>query len=174
MCTVKRFCTHQLFEQIECLIVHDGYMIGVPTHRTAHMEHQFRNKKEKRRNQIADILCLLIMPCIEGVHQFSRSTIAGNKVMRSDCVTFQTDTKKFCFQTVLHTVKFFSQYLIQALGHNLTITHPLNSQVLAAVMYPNIHDTRVALRLTHSIGYLTATLSMFNPKISDTLVGIGQ
>ena len=39
-------------------------------------------------------------------------------------------------------------------------------------MYPDIHDTRVALELTHCVGDAAATLGVLNPEVADALVGI--
>ena len=41
-------------------------------------------------------------------------------------------------------------------------------------MHPQVHDTGIALSLTHGIGYLTATLGMLYPEGTDTLIGIGE
>ena len=114
------------------------------------------------------------MSSVEGVHQITRSAVAGHEVVRTDGVAFQPDTKEFCLQTVLHAVELLGQYLVQALCHEPAIAHTLDGQVLATVVHPDVHDAWIALCPTHGIGNPAATLGILNPEFADTLVGISQ
>ena len=54
------------------------------------------------------------------------------------------------------------------------IFHAVYSDILASVMYPKIHDTRVTLRLTHFFGNGTTTFGMLNPELTNALIRIRQ
>ena len=41
-------------------------------------------------------------------------------------------------------------------------------------MHPEVHDTRIALRLTHFLGNGTTTLCVLNPEVAYAFVGICQ
>ena len=56
----------------------------------------------------------------------------------------------------------------------LTVFHALYGHILRTIVHPDIHDTRIALRLTHGIGYAAATLGMLYPKVAYGFVGIGE
>src|SRR5574344_39020 len=172
MCTIKGISTAEFLEEVKSLVVHYCYVVRVPTDRTAYVKHQLRNIKQQRSYHIAYILGLLIMAGIERVHDIVLSARACIEVMRAYRIAFHTDAKEFSFKTSLHIWKIFAKYFIQRLFQNLTITITLYRLILHSVMNPNVHDTRVVLRLTHSIGNTTATFCMFNPELTNFLIRI--
>ena len=52
------------------------------------------------------------------------------------------------------------------------IFHTIYRNILASVMYPKIHDTRIPLCLTHFFCNCTTTFGMFNPELTDTFIRI--
>ena len=43
---------YNLLAEIHGRVLHDGNMVGIPTHATGHMEHKFRNIEEHRRHLV--------------------------------------------------------------------------------------------------------------------------
>ena len=94
--------------------------------------------------------------------------------MRADGVSLQSDTEELGFKAVLHVGKLLSEDVVKTVLENLAVAVFLHGEVFAAVMDPDVHDARVALCLTHSVGDAATALGMLNPEVSDLLVGIGQ
>ena len=69
---------------------------------------------------------------------------------------------------------FRSKNTIERIFEKRTILHTVYSDVLAAIMHPEIHDARVSLATSHFLGNGTTTFSMFDPEVTDTLVRISQ
>src|SRR5574344_1650392 len=147
------------------MVVHDSYMIRIPTNRTADMKHKFRYIEEQRSYHVADIFSLLIVTCVQCVHHMVLSTIACIEIVRAHGVTFHSDSEQFGFEAGLHAWQFLCQYLIQTFFQYLTITEALHCLIFFSVVNPNIHDTRITLSFAHCISYLTATFGMLNPEI---------
>ena len=80
MCAVQSLGADKLLEEVQGHVVHDGHVVGVPTYRTAHMEHQLRNIKEQGRNLVRHILGRLVVTCVEGVYHFAGSAVALKEV----------------------------------------------------------------------------------------------
>ena len=50
----------------------------------------------------------------------------------------------------------------------------VDTDVLAAVVYPEVHDAGVSLGLTHGVGDVAATASMLYPETAYALIGVGE
>ena len=100
--------------------------------------------------------------------------IANIEIVRTYRIAFQTDTEYLRFDTVLHVLVFSSEDLVERILQQSTVLHAVHGDVLATVVYPQVHDTRVALALTHFFGNGTTMLGMFNPEITDAFIRIGQ
>ena len=68
MGTVEGVGTHKFGEEVAGVVVEEGDMVGIPMHRARHMKHQFGNKQQQRRHCVRDILGLLVVTGVEGVH----------------------------------------------------------------------------------------------------------
>ena len=94
--------------------------------------------------------------------------------MRAHGITLESDAEELGLEAVFHTIEFLLHDLVERGSKDLTIFLPLYRHVLRTVVYPDIHDTGVALSLTHGIGNVTATLGMLNPEVADALVRVRQ
>jgi hypothetical protein len=79
--TVKRTGTDNLGEEFLGRIVHDGYMVGIPTDRTADMQHELGNEIEQSADLIGRTLCGMIMTRIYGLNNVIPGTICRIEVM---------------------------------------------------------------------------------------------
>ena len=138
------------------------------------MEHQLGHEEKECGNSIRNILCRLIVTCVEGVHHIVLGAIACVEVVRTYGVSLQTDTEELSLETRLHVWQLLCQDFIERVLQNLTIAAFLYGDVLAAIVYPDVHDTWIVLELTHSIGNATATLGVLYPELADSRVGIRQ
>ena len=50
----------------------------------------------------------------------------------------------------------------------------VDGNVLAAVVHPKVHDTRIVLGLADDISNLAAALRVLNPEITYALVRVGE
>ena len=46
----------------------------------------------------------------------------------------------------------------------------IHANILTAIVYPKVHDTRIILRLTHSICNITTTLCVLYPELTYALL----
>ena len=81
MAAVQGIGTDHLLEEVERLVVHNGYVVRVPADRTADVQHKLGDKEKQRSYHIGDILRLLVMACIEGVHEPAGSAVSGHEVV---------------------------------------------------------------------------------------------
>ena len=112
------------------------------------------------------------MTGIQSNHLIARSTVTDIEVVRTYRVAFQTDTEHLRFDTIFHILIFGSENLIQRIFQQRTIFHSVYSDILASVMHPKVHDTWIALCLTHFFCNYTTTFGMFNPELTDTFIRI--
>ena len=101
-------------------------------------------------------------------------SIANVEVVRAHGIAFQTDTENLRLDTILHVIVFFCKDFIQRVLQQSTIFHAVHGDVLATIMHPQVHDTRIVLTLTHLFGNGTTTLGVLNPKITDSFIRIRQ
>ena len=149
-------------------------MVGVPADGTADMEHQLRHIEEQRRNHVGDILSGFVVACVEGVDDLACSTIARVKVVRADGETFQSDAEEFGLNAGFHVGQVFGQDFIQRGSQQLTVAFAFHGEVFQSVVYPDVHDTWVALCLTHGIGDAATAFGMLDPEGADGGVWIGE
>ena len=109
---------------------------------------------------------------IQSNHLIARSTVTDIEVVRTYRVAFQADTEHLRFDTIFHILIFGSENLIQRIFQQRTIFHSVYSDILASVMHPKVHDTWIALCLTHFFCNYTTTFGMFNPELTDTFIRI--
>ena len=50
----------------------------------------------------------------------------------------------------------------------------VHRHILAAIVYPEVHDTGVALCLTHGVGDVAATFGVLYPELADALIGVRE
>ena len=81
MCAVEGTCADNLLEQVEGLVVHRDNVVGIPTYRTAGVEHQLRHEEKEGSDHVADVLGLLVVACVKGVHKLAGRAVAGHEVV---------------------------------------------------------------------------------------------
>ena len=69
---------------------------------------------------------------------------------------------------------FRSKNTVERIFEKHTILHTVYSDILATIMHPKIHDAGISLAAPHFFGNGTTTFSMFDPKVTDTLVRMSQ
>ena len=171
---VEGFGADDFLEEVEGLVVHEGHMVGVPADGTADMQHQFGHIQEQRRNHVGDVLGGFVMARVEGVDDLTRSTEARVEVVRADGETLQSDAEEFGLDAGFHVGQVFGQDFIQGFSQQLTVASAFYGEVFQAVVYPDVHDARVALCLAHGIGDATTAFGMLDPESADGWVGVGE
>jgi len=149
-------------------------VVAVPVHGAADVEHQFGDEEKKRGDSVGNVLRGLIVARVEGVDDIVFRAVSSVEVVRADGVGLQSDTEELGLKTVLHVGQFLGEDVVKAVFEYLAVAVFLYGEVFAAVMDPDIHDTGIALCLTHGVGDASATLGMLDPEVADVLVGIGQ
>ena len=138
------------------------------------MKHQLRHKEQQRGDGIGDVLRGLIVTGVERVDDIVLGAVAGIEVVRADGVSFQSDAEELGLEAVLHILKLLGEDVVEAVLEDLAVAVFLDGEVFAAVVDPDVHDTGIALCLTHGVGDAAAAPGMLNPELADLLVGIGQ
>ena len=138
------------------------------------MQHQLGHVHQQRRNEVRDVLGLLIVTCVKRVHLLAGCAVGGVEVVAAHGVAFQTDTEQLGLEAVLHAVELLFHDFVERCSEDFTILLALYGHVLASVVYPDVHDTGVVLGLTHSVCNAAATLGVLNPEVADALVGVTQ
>ena len=174
MTAVQGTGPHDLLEQVQGLIVHNGHVVGIPADGTGNVKHQLRHEEQERGDHIRNILGHLIMAGIQSVHKLARGAIAGHKVVGTNGIALQADTEELGLEAGLHSGEILLQDLVQAFGKDLAVALALDGLVLAAVVHPDVHYTRVALRPAHRIGDAAAALCMLDPEFADGRIGVAQ
>ena len=164
----------KLVEEVTRVVVEQCHVVGVPVHGATYVEHELGDEQQQRRNGITDIFRGLVVARVERVNHVVFRAVAGVEVVRAHGVGLHSDAEKFGFEARLHVGQFLGQYLVERVFQYLAIAHLLHGVVFHAVVHPDVHDARVALSLAHGIGNAPATLGMFNPEVTDALVGIGE
>ena len=77
------------------------------------MEHQLGHIHEQRRNEIADVLCRLIVAGVEGVDALTGGTVGSIEVVRTNGIGLQTNAEEFSLEAVLHPVKLLFHNLVE-------------------------------------------------------------
>ena len=81
MYALKSICTYNLREEVLSVVVHDGHMVGVPTYRAAHMEHELRNELKHCRHLVSRDLGRMIVTCIDGEHHVVLGCICSVEIV---------------------------------------------------------------------------------------------
>ena len=111
---------------------------------------------------------------IQSDHLIARSTVTDIEIVGTYRIAFQTDTEHLRFDAILHILIFCSEDLIQRIFQQRTVLHTVYSDILASVMYPKVHNTRITLCLTHFLRNSTTAFGMFNPELADTFIRVGE
>ena len=173
MYTVQSIATDNLLEEFESRVIHNSHMVGIPTYRTTYMKHQFGYEQQHGRNFISSTLRRMEVTRIDCYQFLVLHAITYTEFIRAHCIAFQTDTEYFRFQTVLHIFIFRSKNPVERVFKQFTVFHTVYRNILATVVYPKIHDARIALTTSHLFRNGTAALGMFNPEITDAFIRIG-
>ena len=174
MHAIQCITTNNFLEKFKGGVIHNRYVVRVPTYRTADMQHQFGDKEEHGRYLVGSALRGMEVPGIDGDELLVLHAVAYTEFIGTYCIALQTDAKYFRFETILHVFIFRGKYPVEGVLKEGTVLHTVHSDILATVMYPQVHDTWVTLAAPHLFGNGTATLGMLYPKVTDTFIGIGQ
>ena len=174
MGAVEGIRAHEFLEEIERLVVHDCDVVAIPAHWARHMEHQLGHIHQQCGYEIADVLRLLIVTSVERIHLLTGGAIGGVEIVRTHGIRLQSDAKQLRLEAVLHTVETLLHDFIERSSEDLAILLALHGHILRTIVHPDIHDARIALRLTHGIGNATTTLRVLNPKVTNRLIRIRQ
>ena len=87
--------TNNFTEQFHCRIIHNGYVVGIPTNRTAYVQHQFGHIKQKRRYFVGNTFSRMEVTGIQSYHLITGCAITDVEVIGTYCIAFQTDTEYF-------------------------------------------------------------------------------
>ena len=174
MNTVKSIGTYNLGEEFLGHVIHNGHVVGVPAYRTGYVEHKFGNEGENTGYLVGGNLGRMIVTCVDGQNLVVLGGVGSVEIVRTHGEALQTDTEHLSFDAVLHMLLVLGEDLIEALLQGLTIEHMIDRYILASVVYPYVHNTRIVLSLTHRVCNIAAALGVLYPELTDALVGICQ
>ena len=174
MGAVEGVAAHEFLEEVQCLVVHDGHVVAVPTHGARDVEHQLRHVHEQCRHEVGDVLRLFVVAGVQRVHLLAGGAVGGVEVVRAYGVALQSDAEQFSLEAVLHAVELLFHDFVERGSKDFAIFLALHRHVLRTVVHPDVHDAGVALRLTHGVGDASAALRVLNPEVADALVGVRQ
>lgn len=112
------------------------------------------------------------MAGIQGNHFVVLGTVANIEIIRTYCIAFPVRYRILLIRYSLSCSYILLRNLIQRVFQQSTVFHAVYSDVFAAIVYPQVHDTRIALGFTHLFGYGTTTFGVLNPEVADTFIGI--
>ena len=160
--------------QVERVVVHNRHVVGIPTNGTTHMQHDFGRKQQQRGNLVGDTFGQMEVTGIESHDLIVLHAVTQIKIIRPHGITLGSDTEKFGFDTIFHVPVLGSENTVERLFQQLTIIEPVDGRIFGTVVNPKIHDTRIVLIFSHLVGDPPATTSMFYPKFTNRIVGIGK
>ena len=147
-------------------------MIGVPTNRTAHVEHEFRNELKKGRHLISRDFCRVIVTSVDSHHHIVLRCVCGVEVMRSYCETFKADTEHLAFDAVLHPVLLLCKDIVKGFLESLAVEIVVYRHVFASVVHPYVHNTRIVLCFANGVSNIATALCVLDPEFADALIRI--
>ena len=92
--------------------------------------------------------------------------------MGAHCETLQSYAEDLALDAVLHIGLGLRKNLVQRVFQEAAVEIVVHGNVLASVVYPEVHNARIPLSLAHCVGYVAATLGMFNPEVAYALVRV--
>ena len=174
MYAVERIAAYDLLAQLQRIVVHDRHVVGIPAHRARHVQHHLGDEQQQRRNLVGHDLRGVEMPRIEGHDLAAAGSVADVEVVAPDGIALQPDAEHLRLDAVLHVVVFGLEDAVERVTQQLAVEHAVHRKVFRAVVYPEVHDRGVALRLAHLFGNGAAALGVFHPEVPDSGVGVGQ
>ena len=149
-------------------------MVGVPADRAADMEHDLRAEEQERGNLVIDILGRMVVAGVEGRNDVVLGAVGEIEVAGAHRVAFKTDAEKLRLEAVLHMGIRLREDFVEGFLQQLTVLHPVDSEVLAAVMDPDVQDAGIALAASHHVRNGPAALRVLDPEGTDLRIRIGQ
>ena len=137
------------------------------------MEHQLGNEQQHGRNLIGSAFRGVEMSGVDCNKFLVLYAVTYAEFIGTYRVAFQADTEYLGLQAIFHVLVLRSENPVERILEQLAIFHAVYRNVLAAVVYPKVHDTWVALPASHFLCNGTATLGMLYPKVADALIRVG-
>ena len=143
-------------------------MVRIPTDRTCHMQCDFREEGQKRRDLIGNNFCRMIMSVI---HQrqaflFVHCRIAQCKFCRTNCVCLNSDSEYLRFYTRFYHLRiiWLRKDLIDGFFVTNSWSHTVCRHIFESVSCPDIHHTWDSCLLCKILGNTDTCFSMLNPE----------
>ena len=87
MYTVQCIATDNFLEKFKSGVIHDSYMVRIPTYRTAYVEHQLRDKEQHGRHLVCSTFRRMEVPGINSNKFLMLYTIAHTEFIGAYCIT---------------------------------------------------------------------------------------
>ena len=81
MYAVKCVASYDFLAQLESIVVHDCYVVRIPSYRTAYVEHYLWSVEEQRRNLVGNDFCWMEMTSVESDNLLSACSVADVEVV---------------------------------------------------------------------------------------------
>ena len=115
------------------------------------MQHQLRHEQQHGGNLVGHTFGGVEMAGIESYHHVAPGGVGRIEIITADCETLQTDAEDLALHAVLHPVVVMLENLVERVFEQFAVHIAVDSYVLAAVVYPRVHDTGVLLGLADSL-----------------------
>src|SRR5574344_61996 len=83
MHAVESVGTDNLLKQIHGVVIHDGYVVGIPAYRATYVEHQFGDEKQQGTHFVCHALCRNKMAGVKGANHLVACTVTCVEVVRT-------------------------------------------------------------------------------------------
>ena len=174
MHTAEGSGTDDFAEEVERGVVHDGDVVAVPADGAADVEHQLGHELQQGAHLVGWRLGGVVMACVDGGNLAVLGGIGRVEVVAAYGEALQADAEDLALDAVLHVGFLLGKNLVERVLQQFAVEVVVDADVLATVVYPEVHDAGVVLRTAHSVGNVAATACVLNPEVAYALVGVGK
>ena len=138
------------------------------------MKHQFGHELQHGTHLIGRTLGWMVVACVDGEDDVVLGCVGGIEIVTANCEALQSDAEHLSLDTVFHHWLRLGKNLVERVFEVMTIEEVVDALVLASIVYPQVHDTGVALCLSDGVGDVATAARVLNPEVSDAVVRIGE
>lgn len=109
MNTAQRIATHYFHAQLEGRLVHQRHMVGVPTHRTAHMKHDFWAEQKHGAYFVGHNFGRMEVTRVECHYLAVLRAIGQIKIVAAHSISLEADAENLRFEAVAHMVELIGK-----------------------------------------------------------------
>jgi len=141
-------------------------MVGIPTDRAAHVQHQAFTERQEGSEFIGNILGRMEMSGIDRPQNVTRQSVGQVEVIGTGREAFCPNTEKFAFDCIQHVriVEFLFQTLIQRITQAYARRHFVDRVVFVSVRNPDVVHASLVQFFPKISGNFTAAFHVLDPE----------